>query len=501
MGLSAGWGRGDVGADGIERPRWAYLLAALVGGVALSAGLPPFGWWPLALTGAALVAGVLTGAGLRRRLVCGAVAGAGFLGPGLVWMTEFHLLGFALAVLVETALFALALAAAPSGRSQPLGLPAALVLVEAFRGIWPFGGVPIATLAQTQIGGPLAEVARLGGSLLVAALVGLAGVALAALAQRRWRRAVAGIVVVAVVVAAGFVAPRGQAIGRLDVAVIQVGGERGLRAIEGSSGPGLPTLVSTTEALAGGTDLVLWPEDGVRVDGDVAGSPRSREVGDLARRLDATIVSGVSESRGPVRHNLAAAWGPDGALLDHYRKHQVVPFGERLPFRSLVERVADTSAVARDVIPGQGPGLLETPAGDLGVVISFEVFFPRRVRAALHEGAELVLVPTNAASYPTTQMPALELGAARMRAVETGRVVVQAAPTGFSAVVAPDGTVRQQSDLGEPAVLSAEIERRAGDTVYTRLCDGPLVAAAVVALAVAWLLARRRPRPSRRIDC
>ncbi len=465
-------------------------------GVLLSAGLPPFGWWPVALVGAGLLVGVVGQAGLRRRLCTGAVVGLGFFGPGLLWLTEFHVVGFALAVVLESAVFALAVAASPPGRGQALAIPAALVLFEAFRGVWPFGGVPVATLAQTQIGGPLAEAARLGGSLLIAALVGGAGVALAALVARRWRPAALAASVVVALSLAGALAPRGRGIETLDVAVVQTGGERGLRAVEASSGPGFPALVALTDELPAGTDLVLWPEDAVRVEGDVAVSARAAEVGALARRLDTTVVAGVSESRGEVRHNLAAAWGPDGNLLDRYRKHQVVPFGERIPFRSLLGRVADLSAVPRDVVAGEGPGLLETPAGDLGVVISFEVFFPRRVRAALHQGAEVVLVPTNAASYPTTQMPALELGAARLRAMETGRVVVQAAPTGFSAVVAPDGSVRRQSDLGEPAVLTAGIERRRGHTVYTRLGDGPLVALAVVSLAGGWLLGRRcGPRP------
>jgi apolipoprotein N-acyltransferase len=88
-------------------------------------------------------------------------------------------------------------------------------------------------------------------------------------------------------------------------------------------------------------------------------------------------------------------------------------------------------------------------------------------------------------------MPALELGAARLRAVETGRFVVQAAPTGFSALVAPDGSVRRQSDLGRPAVLTEEIERRRGHTLYTRLGDGPMVAVATAGLAGAWLLTHR----------
>lgn len=468
---------------------------ALTAGVLLSAGLPPFGWWALALAGAGLLATVVHGSSLRARIGVGVAAGLGFLGPGLWWMTEFHLVGFALAVALETALFALGIVAVPSRRGILLGFPAALVLIEAVRGAWPFGGVPVAILAQTQIGGPLAPPARLGGSLLVAGLVGLSGVVLAAVARRAWRPAAAAAVVVALAVA-GAVAPPGRAVGTLDVAVVQIGGQRGLRAVDNRAGPGFATLLATAGDLPDGLDLVLFPEGGVGVEGDVRGTARGAEVAALARHLGTTVVSGVTQREDHRFRNLAVAWGPDGDVVGRYEKNQRVPFGEYVPWRSLLDDVVDLRAVPRDALAGEGPGLLTTPAGDLGVVISYEVFFPRRARAAVHEGAEVLLVPTNASSYPTTQMPALELGAARLRAIETGRAVVQAAPTGFSAIVAPDGTVRQQSDLGQPAVLGGEIQRRTGLTLAMRLGDLPLLVLAAAALAAAWWRAglRRRSR-------
>jgi apolipoprotein N-acyltransferase len=152
--------------------------------------------------------------------------------------------------------------------------------------------------------------------------------------------------------------------------------------------------------------------------------------------------------------------------------------------------LADVSAVPRDARVGHEPGFLETPAGKLGIVISWEVFFADRARDATSTGAEVLLVPTNAASFSTTQMPALEVGAARLRAVETGREVVQAAPTGFSAFVRPDGDVVARSDLGRRHVLHETVSLREGTTVYTRLGDGPFVVLASLVLALS--LARRR---------
>ena len=125
-----------------------------------------------------------------------------------------------------------------------------------------------------------------------------------------------------------------------------------------------------------------------------------------------------------------------------------MPFGEYIPARSFFARLADVSAVPRDAIAGRGPGVVDTPAGRLGVLISYEVFFQDRGRAAVRAGGRLLLVPTNASSFDDAQVPAHELAVARLRALETGRWVVQAAPTGYSAVVDHRGRVLARSRPG-----------------------------------------------------
>ena len=82
-----------------------------------------------------------------------------------------------------------------------------------------------------------------------------------------------------------------------------------------------------------------------------------------------------------------------------------------------------------------------------------------------------------------------------MRAIESGRWLLQAAPTGFSAVIDPAGHVRQATHLGERAVLAATVDRRTGRTPYTALGDGPVVVVALLALAWAWALAARGRGP------
>jgi len=428
----------------------------------------------------------------RVRLAVGMGVGAGLNYPGLWWMKEFSLPGYLIFALLETALVAAIALATPAGRWRWLGLPAALVVSEAVRGAWPFGGVPVVTLAETQVGGPLAQAARLGGPLLVAGLVGVAGAGLKALARGRRRVAPMALATVVVATLVGAAVTDGHAIGSVTAALVQGGGERGTRAIDTSAQRVYDAHRRATDQVRAGTDLVLWPEDVVDVEDPIAGTPLAAQLAELADRHATTLVAGVVENAPGRRfRNFAQAWGTTGQMGGSYVKHQRVPFGEYIPFRSLIKHLADLSPVPRDATVGHGPAVLETEAGRLGVAISYEVFFDRRARAAIRGGGEILVVPTNASSYPSTQMPALELGAARMRAIETGRWVLQAAPTGFSAAVDPRGRVRARSDLGRRQVIQLRVARRSGQTPYTRLGDGPVVLIALLLLASAWALSRR----------
>jgi len=111
------------------------------------------------------------------------------------------------------------------------------------------------------------------------------------------------------------------------------------------------------------------------------------------------------------------------------------------------------------------------------------VFYAGRGRVATRSGARLLVVPTNTSSYRTSQVPTQEVAAARLQAIAEGRDLVQAAPTGFSAVVDNHGRVLARSALAVRAVIVDDVALRRGATVYERLGDLPLVLVAVLVLA------------------
>ncbi|MDQ1396393.1 MAG: apolipoprotein N-acyltransferase [Acidimicrobiaceae bacterium] len=469
----------------------------LAAGILLAFSLPPWGFWPLGPVGFAVLAWRLGGLSARRRLLAGIAAGTGQFAIGIFWITEFQQVGFVALLILETSFVALAALITPPGRARLFVLPAALALAEAARGRWPFGGLPLGGVALGQAGGPLAPTVRIGGPLLLLAVTVVAGVGLCELVAHR-RLLVPAIATVITVVLAllGAADTAGRATGTLRVASVQGGGVRGLRAVTSD-----PQAVYLRHADATGrvqppVDLVLWPEDVVDLDGPLAGAPEEVEIGLLAKALGTTLVAGVVEAAGPDHfRNASVAWGPDGRVVDRYEKVHRVPFGEYLPLRGLISHLAGTDLIPRDAIPGHGSGQIRTPSGPFGVVISYEVFFADRARSGIRAGGEVLLVPTNAASFRTSQVPTQEVAAARLRALETGRDVIQAAPTGYGAVIDSRGRVLARTHLGRQQVLQTVVHRRQGRTWYLRWGDGPVVTLALVLVAAGWIADRRRRTP------
>ena len=83
-------------------------------------------------------------------------------------------------------------------------------------------------------------------------------------------------------------------------------------------------------------------------------------------------------------------------------------------------------------------------------MVSYEVFYADRGRSSVRAGAQLLIVPTNTSSYATAQVPTQEIAASTVQAVQQGRDLLQAAPTGYSAAITNRGTLLERSVLGAP---------------------------------------------------
>jgi apolipoprotein N-acyltransferase len=483
-----------------RRTRWLGRARTfglcVAAGASLCLSIPPFGWWPLAFVGIAVWSHLLADMSPTARFRRSWLVALAWLAPAMVWMVDLTAPGYVIAAVVYAAYFGLAGLACPPGRARWLALPGALILAEWARWVFPFGGVPLATLAMSQAAAPLAQSARLFGPLFVGLLVCVGGVALAAAAERAWKPAAIGAAVLVVSVLVALVAPRGQAQGTFTVAVVQGGGPQRTRAATSDSLAVTRRHLEATQSITEPVDLIVWPENVVSVDGPLDGSYEDQELRKAAQAAGVPIVVGFTEDLDEYRFmNASVVYLPDGTRGDRYDKVRRVPFGEYVPLRSFIEKVAPNSGLpGRDAVPGTGPAVIDTPVGPMGIVISWEVFFDNRARDAIGNGGEALLNPTNGASYWLTQVQSQQVASSQLRAIETGRWVMQAAPTGFSAIVEPNGTVDQRTGLKEQAVLVQEVERRTGQTISTQVGRIPVLLVSLALVAAGWYLTRRHQR-------
>lgn len=483
----------------------------------MAASLPPWGFWPLAFLGVALFeTAVEQATTVRQRLARGWLFGAAWLAPGMIWMWFLTVPGYLVATAFFALLHGLAACVSPRGPWRVIARPAAHTLAEAVRLCFPFGGVPLATLAIGQAGGPFLGVVRIGGVLLLTWFTFQVGFALAgpspvvpALARKRgvtargeWH----GVIALAVAIAVWLISPLADGTSQIGgptadggrtirVAAVQGGGPQGTHAIDTPAREVLDRHLEATATIEPGTvDMVLWPENVIDVQ-TFAGSEELSLVAAEAARLGVPFCVGVTEdtSDGDGFLNAQVVITPEGEVIDRYDKVRRVPFGEYMPLRDLLDALgAPTDLVPRNAVAGTGPAVLELPDGTrMAVAISWEIFFGGRVNEGVEAGGTFVVNPTNGSSYTWTVLQTQQIASSRLRAQEQGRWVVQAAPTGFSAFISPAGDVFQRTSISEQEVITREIELRQGSTWYARTGDLPWVAVMTIVLGGAWLVARR----------
>ncbi len=167
---------------------------------------------------------------------------------------------------------------------------------------------------------------------------------------------------------------------------------------------------------------------------------------------------------------------------DRHDKRIVQPFGEYLPWRSFFKRFSSYADRAGYFQPGDGNGVVQAAGIPIGVATCWEVIFDRAVRHSVRNGAQLLAVPTNNATFDAA-MSAQQLAFARLRAVEHDRYVVVAGTTGISAVIAPDGHALSSTEFFEPAYLDNAVRLKSNITFATDW--GPVVQWVLVGFGLA----------------
>jgi len=257
-------------------------------------------------------------------------------------------------------------------------------------------------------------------------------------------------------------------------------------------------------------DVVLWPENGSDLDPQT-----TPEVGaaidDAATAVGAPILVGAQEfPETGGRYNVALLWEPGQGVTQRYAKQHPAPFGEYIPIRSFVRLFsAQVDRVTTDMIPGTEPAVVELPVDGAAIgrgsgpatvpmatVICFEVAYDEIIRDAVQRGAQVLVVPTNNASFGYTAESTQQLAMTRLQAITTGRAAVQVSTVGVSGVVAPDGTLVARTQLFTPDHWVADLPLRTELTPAVRAGYWPgwAVGAAAVVLVAGGIASATRAR-------
>ncbi|QWC85046.1 apolipoprotein N-acyltransferase [Nocardioidaceae bacterium] len=509
---------------------FARACAAVVTGMLLAVSVAPLSLWWAAPLGVAALGLAVWRARLRTAAWLGLLAGLVWFGVAVSWVSRVAFAawpGLALVEGVYVAVLAVGLAALSRLPAAPWWQAALWATVETVRSSWPLGGFPWLRLAHTTPDSPLSSLLPLlgvVGTSLAVALVGtsLCAVLLAAYARRPRRvlGATVGVVVVAgtslvtlLLLPVHAAADTGVAGEDLQVALVQGGITAGSSTIS-SPDIVLDNHVAATLELAAAVDagelppldLVVWPENAS--DDDPFRDPTVfAAITGAVRAVGAPALTGIVVDRDPASRaaglrwaNRVQVWDAAGEPRGSYDKQHGVPFGEYVPLRDLLTPLfPQLAAVPQDMRPGIRPGVLavprvgeRAPAGGqapeeqprtlpVGVLICFEVADVGLARDAVADGAQVIAVPTNNATYLGTPQLAQQLQIARTTAMATHRPLLIAATNGLTALVDADGEVRTQLPLQDTGVLTAAVKPRA-DLV-------PAVAHGLLIDRIVWLVA------------
>ncbi|GAB5348982.1 apolipoprotein N-acyltransferase [Alteriqipengyuania sp. 357] len=514
----------------LQHPR---IVIALLGAIA-ALGYPPLHLWLLALLG--------LGAGAVLIRFSGSVRSAFFRGwlfglthftftnlwiatafthqdrmPAIIGWLAVPVLSAYLA-LFPAAAFAIAyrLTRAKSTLAYALALGGAWILAEWLRATlftgYAWGPFSLALLGPFDRAG-LAAPLPLTGTYALSGLAALLSVALIdQLLRRAWLRAGLGSVLLIV----AMYWPYGDgAEGTLDYTLVQP--DLGQAALNDPRQyePSFLTMAALSTRPPEEEDarrLVLWPEgvlpDYLRegypdryYDATTAGrSPEfartriARVIGPNSVLLTGTMDLKIEGERAVAAYNVVSVIDDEGEIAAGYRKAHLVPYGEYLPFRDLLEPLGLSRMVAGsiDFLPGPGPRTLDLGEyGRAGIQVCYEIIFSGQIVDRADRPDYIVNPSIDGWFGPTG--PPQHMAQARMRAIEEGLPILRATTTGISGVIDARGVVREHLGMGERGRLQGKVPLAGAPTLFAMMGNWLALVWALALLGGSLIVMRRMP--------
>ncbi|MDR1852389.1 MAG: apolipoprotein N-acyltransferase [Propionibacteriaceae bacterium] len=494
-----------------KKPLWLRVLLAVLAalaGVATSFAFAPYSLWPLALVGTCALSVIVWQArALWGAALYGWAFGLGFMFVGIGWMQViFPEALFALAGFMSLwyALLGWLIKLAQRSNWWPLLAAGAWTAIEAAFSRVPFGGFGWMRLGYSQIDSWFAGGYPLVGTAIVGFFVALIGNVVAWLILKPslrsgWVSLGTVLAVLLVCVLGGSIQPEPTK-GDVNVGWAQGGAPGG-----GVYGLGPARTITKDEAeqtkeladdVAAGVypkpAFVVWPENGTDLD-----PAKDQQTMDYIKRSLAEVgvpmlIGSIAEGPGEnERQTVSYWWLPDGNIDGSYVKRGIVPFGEWVPLRDILEPLfPKLSYVGRQSVAGDVPGVIPVVADgrelDLGILICYDVSFDSYVYDLGRYGADIAVVQSSNAMYQGTTQIEQQFAITRVRAAELRREILVVTTSGISGYIDSRGNVVEKitDSGGAHGVQTIPIR----DSATPVLWLGPILEIAVSVISVLLIL-------------
>lgn len=478
-----------------KRAGWCALLL----GAVLPCAFAPLSFWPLALVIPAGLFWLWYGQTPAQAFRSGFLFGLGLFGVGVSWVyVAIHVFGnspsavagllttifvavLALVIAVQGWLSAHCIRYLPDTGYRPIlayiwVFPTLWLMFEWLRG-WLFTGFPWLNLGYSQIDSPLAGFAPvLGVYGLTAFVVVCAGGLLLLWHGRYARLSILSLLMITGV--GGWFLAQQEWTAALDdpisVAIVQGNQDQLTKWDENKILSQMQAYVNLSEPYWEDHDLIIWPENALTILYADAPTEFKTYLRDKVTKYQTDLIIGLPYGDNKTYYSSLLVLGAHESV---YHKRHLVPFGEFVPLQAVLRGLVDFFDLPMSGFSAgnkrQAP--LVAAGQPLAPSICYEDAFGDEVIDFL-PSATILVNGSNNAWYGDSWAPHQHLQIARMRALETGRMLMRATTNGISAVVDHHGQVVQASPQFAQHVISAEVQPRQGATPYVRFGNWPVLA-------------------------